>query len=260
MLKPPDMLLSAIASLLRETISEDIPTDTLLFETASRLTTQFCVAFRYGDDDDHPTYYKEGRDAEWFEKLNDEDFAYRLMRASHDLADSNIESVECWIPIQAIVSLAADRMKKLIDANAVANGKPAPSRCVVNTATETELRELFEWPADEEFPSSFDVCDGKWVRNGERYDFESADEQPTPGLLMIAQAFVDRKYTMQADARQKSMGLAYVTAERTDLAREIAAFTESQQNKRIAELEAEIAAKDRRINALRSAVRAEGFA
>lgn len=92
------------------------------------------------------------------------------------------------------------------------------------------------------------------------HDFESADEQPDPGLLMVAQAFVDRKYTMQADARQKSMGLAYVTAERTDLAREIAAFTQRAQCERIAELEAKLASADRRINALRSAVRAEGFA
>ncbi|WP_445215924.1 hypothetical protein ACKWRH_26525 [Bradyrhizobium sp. Pa8] len=83
---------------------------------------------------------------------------------------------------------------------------------------------------------------------------------PNTGLLAVAQAFVDRTYTQQADARQKSMGLAYVTAERTDLAREIAAFTERAQNKRIAELEAKLAESERRINALRSAVRMEGFA
>ncbi|MDX3966135.1 MAG: hypothetical protein QHD01_05985 [Bradyrhizobium sp.] len=251
----PDALIEAIADLLQKEEGEGRR------HTAFSLATTFFMSFRINEDDDEAqTYYKEGRDAAWFEKLNDEDFAYRLMRASHDLADANIEAVECWIPIQAIVSLAADRMRKLIDAAATANGQPTPARCAVNTATETELRELFEWPDDEEFPSSFDVCDGKWVRNGERYDFESADEQPDPGLLMIAQAFVDRKYTMEADARQKSMGLAYVTAERTDLAREIAAFTEAQQNKRIAELEAALVERDKRINALRSAVRAEGFA
>ena len=56
------------------------------------------------------------------------------------------------------------------------------------------------------------------------------------------------------------MGLAYVSAERTDLAREIAAFTERAQNARIAELEAKLAESEKRINALRSAVRAEGYA
>ena len=44
-------------------------------------------------------------------------------------------------------------------------------------------------------------------------------------ILVRAQAYVDRKYVQQADARQKRMGLAYVTAERTDLAKEIARFT-----------------------------------
>ncbi|MGO3930828.1 hypothetical protein [Rhodopseudomonas pseudopalustris] len=48
------------------------------------------------------------------------------------------------------------------------------------------------------------------------------------GLLASAQAFVDRKYTTRADARQREMGLAYVEAERQDLAREIASF--AQQN------------------------------
>ncbi|MCP1790951.1 hypothetical protein J2R95_000432 [Bradyrhizobium japonicum] len=84
--------------------------------------------------------------------------------------------------------------------------------------------------------------------------------QSQNGLLALAQAFVDRTYVQQADARQKSMGLAYVTAERTDLAREIAAFTERAQNAPIAELEAKLAESEKRINALRSAVRAEGYA
>ncbi|MEY9740662.1 hypothetical protein ABIF65_000036 [Bradyrhizobium japonicum] len=84
--------------------------------------------------------------------------------------------------------------------------------------------------------------------------------QSQNGLLALAKAFVDRTYVQQADARQKSMGLAHVTAERTDLAREIAAFTERAQNARIAELEAKLAESEKRINALRSAVRAEGYA
>lgn len=80
--------------------------------------------------------------------------------------------------------------------------------------------------------------------------------QIQPGLLALAQAFVDCTYVQQADARQKSMGLAYVTAERTDLAREIARFTAQQT----AALEAKLAESEKRINALRSAVRAEGYA
>lgn len=46
----------------------------------------------------------------------------------------------------------------------------------------------------------------------------------TNDLLALAQDFVDRKYVARADERQKSMGLAYVEAERADLAREMANF------------------------------------
>jgi hypothetical protein len=43
-------------------------------------------------------------------------------------------------------------------------------------------------------------------------------------ILIRAQAFVDRKYVTRSDARQQEMGLAYVEAERQDLAREITRF------------------------------------
>ncbi len=43
-------------------------------------------------------------------------------------------------------------------------------------------------------------------------------------ILTRAQAFVDQKYVARADDRQRAMGLAYVEAERCDLAREIARF------------------------------------
>lgn len=46
-------------------------------------------------------------------------------------------------------------------------------------------------------------------------------------LVSQAQEFVDRKYTTHADARQKGMGLAYIEAERQDLAKEVARFTVS---------------------------------
>lgn len=47
------------------------------------------------------------------------------------------------------------------------------------------------------------------------------------GLEDAAQAHVDRVYVARADERQRSMGLAYVTAERTDLAREMVKFVRS---------------------------------
>jgi hypothetical protein len=49
----------------------------------------------------------------------------------------------------------------------------------------------------------------------------------TDFLLVQAQAFIDRKYVARADERQKAMGLAYVEAERQDLAKEIASFTDA---------------------------------
>lgn len=63
-------------------------------------------------------------------------------------------------------------------------------------------------------------------------DPASADTEPSSAdsdevLLANAQRFVDRKYVARADARQKSMGLAYIEAERQDLAREIVRFVRS---------------------------------
>lgn len=260
LMKPgiPDALIQAVAKLIEDEIAKHAPAPYCLNTVARQLATRFFVSFRIDDEDDEAqTYYREGRDAAWFEKLSDEDFAYRLMRASHDLADANIEAVECWIPIQAIVSLAADRIRKLIDAKAVATGEPVPERGV-DTASETELRELYGWENDEPFPQTVEVCDGKWLRDGERYRFVTADETPERGLLARAQSFVDRTYVQQADARQKSLGLAYITAERSDLAREIAAFTERAQNERIAELEAALADSQKRVTALRAAYHVDG--
>lgn len=53
----------------------------------------------------------------------------------------------------------------------------------------------------------------------------------TTGLLERAQALVDRKYVARSDDRQKAMGLAYVEAERVDLAREIARFAFDEINR-----------------------------
>lgn len=46
-----------------------------------------------------------------------------------------------------------------------------------------------------------------------------------PGNLAAqVEAFLRRKYVIRADARQASMGLSYVEAETTDLAKEITRF------------------------------------
>lgn len=56
-----------------------------------------------------------------------------------------------------------------------------------------------------------------------------------PEILARAQALVDRKYVARADERQRDMGLAYVEAERQDLAREIASFAEDERTKLVAD-------------------------
>lgn len=53
--------------------------------------------------------------------------------------------------------------------------------------------------------------------------------QPTEEELKViltakAQAFLDKKYVARSDDRQKEMGLAYITAERQDLAKEMVNF------------------------------------
>lgn len=50
------------------------------------------------------------------------------------------------------------------------------------------------------------------------------EEELKAELTARAQKFFDKKYVARSDARQKEMGLAYITAERQDLAKEIANF------------------------------------
>jgi outer membrane lipopolysaccharide assembly protein LptE/RlpB len=50
-------------------------------------------------------------------------------------------------------------------------------------------------------------------------------------LLRRAQAHVDRKYVARADDRQRALGLAYIEAERADLAREMARFACDEINR-----------------------------
>jgi ribosome assembly protein YihI (activator of Der GTPase) len=50
-------------------------------------------------------------------------------------------------------------------------------------------------------------------------------------ILGRAQAYVDRKYVARSDERQRAMGLAYVEAEKDDLAREFARFAVDEINR-----------------------------
>ena len=51
-----------------------------------------------------------------------------------------------------------------------------------------------------------------------------SDEQLKAELTAKVQTFIDKKYVAISDARQKEMGLSYITAERQDLAKEITNF------------------------------------
>lgn len=64
------------------------------------------------------TYYTKGKDAEYFEKLSDKDFAWALTCASQDLNDSD-ENVSQWMPVTALLSDAADRISALATKPAV---------------------------------------------------------------------------------------------------------------------------------------------
>lgn len=55
-----------------------------------------------------------------------------------------------------------------------------------------------------------------------------SDENPSD-LEAAVFDFLSRKYMQREDARQRSMGLVYMTAETHDLARELARFIERHQ-------------------------------
>jgi phosphopantetheine adenylyltransferase len=56
-------------------------------------------------------------------------------------------------------------------------------------------------------------------------------------VMSQAQALVDRIYVARADDRQKEMGLAYIEAERQDLAREITKFTMTNRRQVLKKIE-----------------------
>lgn len=65
---------------------------------------------------DNPSYYDEGKTAEFFEGLSNKDLSAELIQAGHELTDMDIEAVEKWIPIVALISIAGDRLAKLTGA------------------------------------------------------------------------------------------------------------------------------------------------
>ena len=66
---------------------------------------------------DDETYYSKGKDANWLAALSDEDLAEAVCFAAQDLSDTGLgDDLDKWMPFQAMMSIAADRIKKLITA------------------------------------------------------------------------------------------------------------------------------------------------
>ena len=65
------------------------------------------------------TYYVEGKNAEYFEKLNNAAFAWQITRASQDIVDNNFGPIEEWMPITAMLDSAANRIKALATTPAI---------------------------------------------------------------------------------------------------------------------------------------------
>ena len=66
---------------------------------------------------DDETYYSKGKDANWLAALSDEDLAEAVCFAAQDLNDTGLgDDLDKWMPFQAMMCIAADRIKKLITA------------------------------------------------------------------------------------------------------------------------------------------------
>ena len=64
---------------------------------------------------DDETYYSKGKDANWLAALSDDDLAEAVCFAAQDLNDTGLgDDLDKWMPFQAMMSIAADRIKKLI--------------------------------------------------------------------------------------------------------------------------------------------------
>lgn len=67
---------------------------------------------------DDETYYSKGKDANWLAALSDEDLAEAVCFAAQDLNDTGLgDDLDKWMPFQAMMCIAADRIRKLITAS-----------------------------------------------------------------------------------------------------------------------------------------------
>lgn len=57
------------------------------------------------------TYYTKNKDADFFESLGDEEFAWEITKAHQDIADGDFDSIESYMPIVAMLASATDRIK-----------------------------------------------------------------------------------------------------------------------------------------------------
>ena len=90
---------------------------------------------------DDETYYSKGKDANWLAALSDEDLAEVVCFAAQDLNDTGLgDDLDKWMPFQAMMSIAADRIKKLITAQ--------PSVSDAQAALEAYGREKVEQALD----------------------------------------------------------------------------------------------------------------
>lgn len=60
--------------------------------------------------------------------------------------------------------------------------------------------------------------------SGSNGEIPPTSEAVRAGLAVLIFEFLEQKYIQRADARQKEMGLQYMTAETHDLSRELAKF------------------------------------
>ena len=66
-------------------------------------------------DPNGDTYYTKGKDASWFEGLSDKEFAWEITCAAQDLNDTGLgDAIDKWMPHNAMLSSAADRINRLI--------------------------------------------------------------------------------------------------------------------------------------------------
>ena len=84
-----------------------------------------------------PTYYTEGKDADWFEQLDDTEFAKRASYAAMDIVDGDFARIEDYIPVVAILGGAADRIRRLLAA-------APPEGIAARDAVIEEVRPLIE--------------------------------------------------------------------------------------------------------------------